>query len=41
MIRDNDPILAELIKKEAHRQETEIELIASENYASDDVLEAA
>jgi len=41
MIKTNDPILASLIKKEANRQETELELIASENYVSTDVLEAA
>lgn len=40
MLQKNDPILAELIEKEAQRQEEEIELIASENYVSRDVLEA-
>lgn len=40
MLKDNDKILADLINKEANRQETEIELIASENYVSRDVLEA-
>lgn len=40
MIRDNDPILAEMIEREARRQDNEIELIASENYVSKDVLEA-
>jgi len=40
MLKTNDPILAELIDLEANRQETEIELIASENYVSEDVLEA-
>ena len=40
MIKNNDKILAELIAKESLRQETEIELIASENYVSSDVLEA-
>lgn len=40
MLKDNDKILADLISKEANRQETEIELIASENYVSRDVLEA-
>lgn len=39
-ISSQDPILAQLIDKEAHRQETEIELIASENYVSPAVLEA-
>lgn len=41
MLKTADPILFDLIGKEEHRQETEIELIASENYASLDVLEAA
>lgn len=41
MLKTADPILFDLIQKEEHRQETEIELIASENYASLDVLEAA
>ena len=41
MIKNNDPILAELIARETKRQETEIELIASENYASADVMEAS
>ncbi len=41
MIKNNDPVLAELIAKETKRQEQEIELIASENYASSDVMEAA
>jgi len=40
MLKTNDPKLAELISLETNRQETEIELIASENYASSDVLEA-
>ena len=40
MLKTNDPKLAELISLEANRQKTEIELIASENYASSDVLEA-
>jgi len=40
MLKINDPILAELIDLEANRQEIEIELIASENYVSEDVLEA-
>ncbi len=40
MLKTNDPILARLIEKEAKRQEQEIELIASENYVSRDVLEA-
>lgn len=41
MLNKNDPVLAELIEKERERQENEIELIASENYVSEDVLEAA
>jgi len=35
-----DPIIAELIEKEKQRQENEIELIASENYASKAIMEA-
>ena len=41
MLKDNDKAIFDLINKEKNRQETEIELIASENYASLDVLEAA
>lgn len=41
MLEKNDKILFDLIQKEAHRQDTEIELIASENYTSKDVMEAA
>jgi glycine hydroxymethyltransferase len=40
MLKDNDKKLYDLIQKEAHRQDEEIELIASENYVSRDVLEA-
>jgi glycine hydroxymethyltransferase len=40
MLQENDKKLHELIQKELERQETEIELIASENYASKDVMEA-
>ena len=40
MLQDNDKVLADLIIKEAKRQDEEIELIASENYVSRDVLEA-
>ena len=36
----NDPAVWEIIKKEASRQDSELELIASENYASQAVLEA-
>lgn len=41
MLEKNDKVLFELIQKESNRQETEIELIASENYTSLDVMEAA
>ena len=40
MLHQNDPLLAEMIAREAQRQDHEIELIASENYVSRDVLEA-
>jgi len=40
MLQQQDPQIADLIEKEAIRQETEIELIASENYVSKAVLEA-
>jgi glycine hydroxymethyltransferase len=40
MLKDKDNILFQLIEAEANRQETEIELIASENYVSKEVLEA-
>ena len=40
MLQNNDPVLADMIAREATRQDTEIELIASENYVSRDVLEA-
>ena len=40
MLQQQDPILYDLIQKEAHRQDEEIELIASENYVSKAVLEA-
>jgi len=40
MLKNNDKVLAELIEKEANREETEIQLIASENYTSLDVMEA-
>lgn len=40
MLVEKDKILAWLIKKEEERQENEIELIASENYVSKEVLEA-
>jgi len=41
MLQKNDKQIFDLINLEEHRQETEVELIASENYASLDVLEAA
>jgi len=40
MLKNTDPKIAELIQFEAKRQEQEIELIASENYVSREVLEA-
>ncbi len=40
MLKDKDKILYELIELEAKRQDEEIELIASENYVSREVLEA-
>jgi glycine hydroxymethyltransferase len=40
MLKDNDKIVFDLIQKEAKRQDEEIELIASENYVSREVLEA-
>lgn len=40
MLHSHDPKLAEIIAREALRQEHEIELIASENYVSPAVLEA-
>ena len=40
MLQQNDPKLADMINREAKRQDEEIELIASENYVSKDVLEA-
>ncbi|MEM5517541.1 serine hydroxymethyltransferase [Henriciella sp. AS95] len=39
-VEDTDPALAEAIAKEQHRQQHEIELIASENIVSKAVLEA-
>lgn len=41
MLKINDKEIDDLINLEENRQETEIELIASENYASLDVMEAA
>jgi len=40
MIRATDPAIAELISKEAQRQETTLELIASENHTSPAVMAA-
>ncbi len=39
-LQNFDPALARLIDRERNRQETHLELIASENYASKEVLEA-
>jgi glycine hydroxymethyltransferase len=41
MLKDVDKEIYDLIQKEDNRQETEIELIASENYASKAVMEAS
>ena len=41
MLEQTDKTIYDLIQKEAQRQENEIELIASENYASKAVMEAA
>jgi len=40
MLKNNDPKLADMIARENTRQLEEVELIASENYVSADVLEA-
>ena len=40
LIRENDPILYEAITKETDRQRNKIELIASENFVSEVVMEA-
>jgi glycine hydroxymethyltransferase len=40
MLKDKDNMLFRIIEEEAKRQEEEIELIASENYVSKEVLEA-
>lgn len=40
LLTETDPQISDLIIKETHRQETELELIASENYVSPAVLEA-
>lgn len=40
MLKEKDKIVFDLIEQETNRQETEIELIASENYVSKEVLEA-
>ncbi len=39
-LEDNDPIISQLINQERKRQETHLELIASENFASVAVMEA-
>ena len=36
----NDPIIADLIEKEKERQQNHLEMIASENFASEDVMNA-
>ena len=36
----NDPIIADLIEKEKERQQNHLEMIASENFASEDVMSA-
>jgi glycine hydroxymethyltransferase len=41
MLKNTDKEIFNLIVSEQNRQENELELIASENYASLDVLEAA
>lgn len=40
-LREADSTIADLIQKESHRQETTLELIASENHVSRAVMEAA
>jgi glycine hydroxymethyltransferase len=40
-LRDTDPEVAQAIRNEVHRQNTGLELIASENFVSQAVLEAA
>jgi len=40
-LNETDPKIAQLIASEAHRQETTLELIASENHVSQAVMEAA
>ena len=39
-LKKYDPMIDEIIQKEKNRQEEHIELIASENFVSDAVLEA-
>jgi len=41
MLEQTDKVIFDLIESERIRQETEIEMIASENYASKDVMESA
>lgn len=40
-IKKVDPIIADILDKELERQNSHIELIASENWVNDAVLEAA
>ena len=39
-LQNFDPAIARLIDRERNRQETHLELIASENYVSEEVLQA-
>ena len=39
-LREFDPVVAEMIEKEINRQKTKLELIASENFANEIVIEA-
>src|SRR5271154_6599625 len=40
-LRETDPAIADLIRRERQRQESTLELIASENHVSSAVMEAA
>ena len=40
MLQDSDPEIAAIIKKEEERQRCGLEMIASENYVSDSVMQA-
>ena len=39
-LKEKDPIIYNLIESESYRQQTHLELIASENFASQAVMEA-